>query len=252
MEKQKTSAITLPGAIIIAGAIIAVAIIWVKQPVSSNGPSSAAALENAKRGEMNMREITTKDHIYGNPNAPIKIVEYSDASCPYCKTFNPTMVKLIEEYGPSGKVAWIYRHFPLDKPDETGFILHKNAGREAEAMECAAALGGNEKFWDYEEKLYEVTPSVTQATPNGLDPKQLPIIAKDVGLDPVAFNECLASGQFKEKIEADYLDGINAGITGTPFSVIITPSGTKIPLPGAQSYTNIKTAIDALLAEGSK
>lgn len=245
--ENKSQAITLPGAIIIAGAIIAIAIIWVKQPIKPTTGDNTAALANAKSGEINMREVSTKDHIYGNPNAPVKIVEYSDPSCPYCKTFNPTMERIMTEYGPAGKVAWIYRHFPLDKPDQDGFILHKNAGQESQAMECAAALGGNEKFWAYEKLLYETTPSVTQNTPNGLDQKKLPEIAKSVGIDPVAFNECLSSGQFKDKVEADYLDGINAGITGTPFSVIVTPSGTKIPLPGAQPYANIKTAIDTLL-----
>jgi protein-disulfide isomerase len=244
-QQQPASLITLPGAIILAGAFITIAVIWVNKPAQI--PSKNAAAVNTVN-EANIRPVSSTDHILGNPDASIKIVEYSDTSCPYCKMFNATMEKIMDEYGPSGKVAWIYRNWPLDKPNSEGQILHKNAGNEAEALECAAALGGNDKFWAFEKRLYEITPSVTGSTPNGLDQKQLPEIAKFVGIDAVSFNDCLSSGRFKDKVEADYTDGINAGVIGTPYSIIITPSGSKIPIDGAQSYSTIKIAIDALLA----
>jgi len=246
-QQPHSSFVTLPGAIIIAGALIAIAIIWVRKPVTTQPVTDGQQLPAT--AQVNMRPVTSSDHILGNPNALVKIVEYSDTSCPFCKTFNPIMTRIMDEYGPTGKVAWIYRHFPLDKPDQNGYILHKNSGREAQAMECAASLGGNDKFWAYEKRLYEITPSVTSQTPDGLDQKELPEIAKFVGLDVVSFNECLESNQFKDKVEADYTDGINAGVSGTPYSVIITPSGTKIPLVGAQPYQTIKSALDALVSE---
>jgi len=152
------------------------------------------------------------------------------------------------DYGSSGKVAWVYRSFPLDKPDADGNILHKNAGHESQALECAASLGGNDKFWAFEKQLYQITPSVTSATPNGLDQNQLPVIAKSVGIDTTAFNNCLSSGQFQSKVEADYTDGLNVGVSGTPYSVLVTPAGNKIPMAGAEPYTTLKAAIDALLA----
>lgn len=247
MDSQSSSSsslITLPGAVIIAGALITVAIIWVNKPASV--PSTVKNTPTV--AEINMRPVTSADHILGNPNATIKIVEYSDTSCPYCKIFNTTMVKIMDEYGPSGKVAWVYRNWPLDKPDPNGNILHKNAGNEAQALECAAGLGGNDKFWVFEKRFYEITPSVTSETPDGLDQKQLPEIAKFAGIDAVSFNDCLSSGRFKDKVEADYIDGINAGVVGTPYSIIITPSGSKIPLNGAQPYATVKGAIDTLLA----
>lgn len=246
-QQPRSNFVTLPGAIIIAAALIAIAIIWVKKPVSVTPPDQS---DNQNKSEkINIRPMTANDHIFGNPNAPVKIVEYSDPSCPFCKTFNVTMEQIISEYGSSGKVAWIYRHFPLDKPDQNGYILHKNAGHEAQALECAASLGGNDKFWAFEKLLYETTPSVTSQTPNGLDQTKLPEIAKSVGIDAISFNECLTSGQFKNKVEADYLDGVNAGIQGTPYSVIITSSGKTIPINGAQPYQAVKNAIEAVLAE---
>lgn len=219
------SFITLPGAIIIAAAIIAIAFIWVNRPPSA--PGAADDQTAAAAHAINLAPVSAADHIKGNPNAPLKIVEYSDPSCPYCKTFNPTMVELINEFGPKGKIAWVYRHFPLDKPDADGRILHPNAGHEAQAMECAAALGGNDKFWAFEERLYSVTPSVTPQSPSGLDQKELPGIAKSVGIDEVAFNDCLARGEYKDKVESQYLSGINAGVLGTPTSFIVLNSGVN-------------------------
>ncbi len=140
------------------------------------------------------------------------------------------MEDVIAKYGPTGDVAWVYRNFPLDKPDANGNILHKNANHESQALECAASVGGNEKFWAFEKKLYETTPSVTGATPNGLDQTQLPIIAKAVGIDEKKFNECLSSGQSRDAVEKQYLGGVNAGVSGTPasFFVLSKPAGKAV------------------------
>ncbi len=248
--KQKATYL-LPLSIVLAALIIAGAIIFIKKPESSSAKNTADA--TTAQQEINLKPVTADDHILGNPNAPVKIVEYSDPSCPFCKMFNPTMVQIMDTYGKSGQVAWIYRSFPLDKPGTAGEgkILHVNAGHEAQALECAASLGGNDVFWAYEKKLYEVTPSVTGATPNGLDQAQLPVIAAQVGLNKAAFTTCLDSGKMKDKVEAQYLDGINAGVTGTPYNFIITASGKKGIVPGALPYDQLKSALDTILGTGT-
>ena len=249
--------LTVPMAIVIAAVVIAVAIVWLKAPAPANTAADQAAANSAaaQTTQANIKPITAADHILGNPNAPIKIVEYSDPSCPYCKTFFPTMQQIINQYGPSGQVAWVYRSFPLDKPGTApdngtnGGILHKNAGHESQALECAATLGGNDKFWLFAARLYSVTPSVTPETPNGLDQSQLPVIAKFVGLNVDDFNSCLASGKEATTVEAQYMDGLNAGVGGTPYSFMITPSGTEIPIPGAQPYASVNAMISTVISQ---
>lgn len=242
--ENKSSVLNIPTAIIIAGAIIAGSVIYTMKPAPSNNQAAAVGTQ-----QMELRPVSDKDHILGNPDAKIKIVEYSDPSCPFCKVFHNTMRKVMNEYGKSGDVAWVYRSFPIDKPGTRadGGILHPNAGKESQAMECAAAQGGNDKFWAYANRLYEVTPAVTSANPNGLDMKELPKIAEFVGLDVAEFKTCLDSGRYKDKVEASYNEGIAIGIQGTPSSIIITPSGKNIPIEGAQPYESIKQTIDALL-----
>src|SRR3990167_5334017 len=148
-------------------------------------------------GDIQMNAISKDEHIRGNVNAQVSVVEYSDLECPYCKRIHPTLKQVLTTYG--DKVNWVYRHFPLDS-------LHSKARKEAEATECAAELGGNDVFWAYVDKIYEITPSN-----DGLDPAQLPKIAKEVGLDTATFEECLNSGRHAKTVQEHYNQAIAAG-----------------------------------------
>ncbi len=244
-ESKPQSVLNIPTAIVIAGAIIAVAIIYTMKPVSN---SQQVVLPNTQQ---KVKAVNAKDYILGNPSAKIKIVEYSDPSCPYCKIFHNTMRRIMTDYGKTGNVAWVYRHFPIDKlgtrPD--GSALHPNAGHESQALECAGAIGGNDKFWAYTNRLYEITPSVTANTPEGLDQKELYNIAKFVSLDAGEFKTCLDSGRFKEKVEASYNEGLTAGVTGTPMSFMLLPGDKQVQIPGAEDYALLKQSLDSALAE---
>ena len=178
-----------------------------------------------------------REHILGNPDAPIKIIEFSDTECPFCKRFHPTLQNIMVEYGLDGKVAWIYKHMPLES-------LHAKAFREAKATECAYELGGNSGFWAYLDKIFEVTPSN-----DGLDVSQLPQIAQDIGLNSSKFEECLASGRHEERIRNDIALAEQKGATGTPFSVLVDPNGEEFDIRGALPHEVVKQAINKILDE---
>jgi len=249
-QLQPKAALNVPTAIIIAAVIIAISIVWIKKPTGTIVSSIASSTVGIPSLQTTLSPVTSGDHILGNPNAPIKIVEFSDPSCPYCKVFYPVMQQVMNTYGASGEVAWIYRAFPLDKPyDSAGDILHPNAGHESQALECAAVLGGNDKFWAYANRLYSITPSVTPATPKGLDQTQLPVIAEYVGLNVSAFNTCLSSGQTAATVNNEYESGVAAGVDGTPYSFIVTSgSSTPIPVAGADTYAQLKVILDQLVS----
>lgn len=218
--------ISIPLAIIIAGAIIAGAVFYNKTPKAPEKNTNEPTIE-----------ITSNDHILGNPDAELTIIEYSDTECPFCKRFHVTMHQIMDAYGKDGKVNWVYRPFPLDQ-------LHSKARKEAEAAECANELGGNEKFWAYLDKVYETTPSN-----NGLDENELPKIAGSIGLDVNKFNECLSSGKFATRVEESLQSGIKLGVSGTPLSIIVDKDGNKTPINGALPFTDVKTLIDQALAK---
>jgi len=218
--------LTIPVAIIVAATIIGGAIILTK---NDSGSTPNDPVKKEAEVKISIRPISGDDHILGNPDALIKLVEYSDTECPYCKIFHTTMNQIINEYGKDGKVAWVYRHLPLDS-------LHSKARREAEATECATELGGNVKFWEYTDNLYAITPSN-----NGLDLAELPKIAESVGLDKTQFEECLSSGRTAPKVEEDVKEAIANGGNGTPFNIIIDKEGNTIPLSGAYPYLETDT-----------
>lgn len=179
-----------------------------------------------------MRPVSKeRDHIRGNPEAPVTLVEYSDFECPFCKRFQPTLKRIVDDSG--GQVRWVFRHFPLDQ-------LHSKARKEAVASECAAELGGNQAFWKFADRFYELTPSN-----NGTDiDVVLPQIAREIGLDKSKFASCLSSGRHDRRIAEDLQNASDTGGQGTPWSIIVSKSGKKYPLSGAQPYAAVKQIVE--------
>jgi protein-disulfide isomerase len=177
--------------------------------------------------------ITSSDHILGNINtAEVAIVEFSDLECPFCKTFHVAIHNAMDKY--PGKIAWVYRHFPLDS-------IHPKARNEAKASECVAAIGGNDAFWKYIDMVFTNTPSN-----NGLEAGLLSVFAGKVGVDTKKFASCLASTEFDAVVEAQYEDGVNAGVQGTPHSIIMLKDGTQIPIKGAD-INGLNKALEAII-----
>jgi len=222
-------------AIVLGLLIIGAAVVWGGGGAGRDLFGKNATSTPSNQESFPIQPISADDHILGNPEAPIVLVEYSDLECPFCKNFHPTTKQAVAAY-PGGELAIVYRHFPLDG-------LHTKARVEAEASECAARLGGNDGFWAYVDKIFAVTPSN-----DGLDTSLLPVLAAEVGLDRATFEECLASGEMAAIVEADYQDAVGAGGTGTPFVIVWNrTTGKQIKLPGAVPLAQIKTAVDSLL-----
>ena len=231
----------LPVAIIIAAIFISGAVFY------SRGGFNFFNLAKTDTGGQNygigsnsldmIRPVGVDDHIFGNADAPVKIIEYSDFECPFCKDFHKTMKQITDEYKDSGEVAWVYRHFPIDE-------LHPvKARKEAAASECAAELGGNDAFWRYADKIFEATPSNNQ-----IDLSILPLLAQEMGLDKGKFESCLESGKYDARVEDDFENALATGGNGTPWTIVIAPNGKKISINGAQSYFTVKSIIDAAIA----
>lgn len=236
-DENKKNDYLLPLSIVIAALLVAGSWIYtagLKNAVNS-GNEAAQVSQTVGGGGVSIKPVSSSDHIRGNENAPVKIVEFSDLECPFCKMFQETMLRVMDEYGKDGRVAWIYRHFPIDS-------LHPKARKEAEASECANELGGNDKFWAYVDMVFKITPSN-----NGLDSALLPKMAADIGLDRAKFESCLNSGKYAGFISGSIREAEAAGAQGTPYSIVISQSGNKYPINGAQPYDQVKLVIDEAL-----
>ena len=240
MDESKNTYL-IPASIVVAGVLIAFAVLYTGGVGLTGSRYALTGDEEGKKEDEGAGEAAKvrlpdrTDRILGNPEAPVQIVEFSDLECPFCKQFHVTMKQIMEEYGKDGKVAWIYRHLPLE-------TLHPKAIKESEAAECAFELGGNEKFWAYVDRVFEVTPSN-----NGLPFEDLPKIAEHVGLDRKMFSECLASGRHVPRIRSDIEDAAKAGARGTPYSVVIVEGKTFHPVGGALPFAQMKTIVEQAL-----
>jgi protein-disulfide isomerase len=177
----------------------------------------------------------TSDHIYGNPSATVSLIEYSDFECPFCKRFAPMAKSLVDSS--DGKVSWVYRHFPLD-------FHNPMSQRESEGSECAAELGGNAAFWKYALRLFALTSSNGKGIPGG----KLETLAKEIGLDPAAFDACLKSGRHADAVQKDYAEGLALGVTGTPDNILRNnQTGKVLVRTGALPLAQIQAAVSDLL-----
>ncbi|MBI4812200.1 thioredoxin domain-containing protein [Candidatus Falkowbacteria bacterium] len=163
---------------------------------------NADTVKNARNGAVKkVRAVDDADHVRGDKNAPVQIIIYSDFECPYCAKFTRTIEQAAEEF--KEKVAVVYRHFPL--------TFHKRATLAAIASECASGQG---KFWEMHDKIF------ADNVVGRLSADQLKKDAADLGLDATEFNQCLATEKYKEKVEAQTVEGKSAGIIGTPTSFV--------------------------------
>lgn len=168
----------------------------------------------------NVVAVTDDDNRFGDANATVSIIEYSDFECPFCTRNHATMKELMET---EDDINWVYRHFPL------GF--HANAQKAAEASECAADQG---KFWEYSDLLFD----------EGAEIANLAVHAETVGLNVATFQNCLDSEQYAQKAKDQMAEGSNSGVRGTPGNIIYNnKTGKAVMVSGAQPLASFQEAI---------
>jgi protein-disulfide isomerase len=214
-------------ALIIAGIVLLVAFVVLL-------PSLAPV------GEITLPEAydypSPDDHAIGDPKAPVVIEEFSDFQCPFCRRFHDeTLRQIVDEYVRTGKVYFVYRHFPVVDRDDPAQESHT-------AAVAAICAGRQNRFWDYHDVLF--------ANQNGENigdytDRRLEAMAEELGLDMQAFNECYGSQEARAAVSADALLAVQNGLSSTPSFLV---NGKSII--GAQAYEIFQRAIEAELSEG--
>jgi len=232
------SSVAIPIAIVAGFGLIALAIFFsgigqapVERPTLGAGGEGAPVANEAK-----IRPVDETDYIRGNPNAPILVVEYSDYDCPFCKQFHETMNQVMNEYGVDGKVAWVYRQFPIAQ-------LHPNAPRISAAALCVGELGGKDAFWKFSDRIFQ-----ERGTNEQTNISKLTEYAESAGVSKTDYMSCLESERHQATITASLTDGASAGIQGTPNSFVIV-GNQQAKIEGAQPYAVVKQIIDNLVGQ---
>jgi len=221
----------LPVAVIVAGLIIAGAVIWSgsrpKTESVGTGPTGAQAVDikNVK---------TDGDPFIGQANAPVTIAFWSDFQCPFCKTFElDTLSQIIKDYVDAGKVKVVFMDYPfLGEDSIIGCAYSQSVWKLypdkyfqwRTAMYAAQDEEGDNGFGD-------------AASIDKLGAKISGIDAEKIAADVIA-----NMSTYQAKIDSDKAEAKKVGINATPAFVI----GTKT-IVGAYPYATFKEAIDALL-----
>lgn len=195
--------------------------------IAVNQPSPSAD-DSAPAPTGAVPSVSNDDHIKGNKNAPVTLIEYSDFQCPYCGAFEPTMETVLAKY--KDQVRLVYRHFPLS--------FHPNAQPAALASECASEQG---KFWEFHTAMFKNQDSLGDDFYKKL--------ASDNKLNMGKFNDCVSTQKYLKKVQDQATAGGAAGINGTPGTFVIGKDGSATPITGAVPAETFFAAIDKALGK---
>lgn len=203
-------------------------------------------------------EPRTRPHVdrnsTGDPNAPVKLIEFSDYQCPFCKRFwQDTEPQIIETYVKTGQVRYTYRSGGNWVSD---MVNQQTGGNDTESQDsamaayCAADQG---KFWEMHDALF--TNVLGEADGISFVKRRLQAIAESIGLDMNAFNSCYSSNKHLDLVNQDLNDARAAGIQGTPYFLIsytVNGQAQTVPIDGAQPFSVFQQEIDKALAAADK
>ena len=221
--------------IVVAGVILLVGGLLFLASQSKEGASSTPAGAGADLIPPAPHPHPNEDaNALGDPNAPVTIIEYSDFQCPFCGRFaRETEPLLIRDYVETGKVRLIYRTF--------GDWIGPESLRAAEAAYCAGDQG---KFWAFHDALFYNQHGENQGA---YTRDRIEAMAKMLGLDMVAFRQCLDEHKYQKQAMQDLRDGQAAGVRGTPSFIIIAPDGSQQFIEGAAPYDRFREVIEDAL-----
>src|SRR6266496_4068606 len=136
------------------------------------------------------------DHVDGPASAPVTLVEYGDYECPYCGAAYPIVKEIQQQLG--DQLRFVFRNFPIT-------TAHPHAEHAAEAAEAA---GGQGKFWEMHDYLYEHQ--------RALSDQDLEEYAAAIGLDVEQWDRDMEGGAFTDRVREDFMSGVRGGVNGTP------------------------------------
>ncbi|MDJ0322654.1 thioredoxin domain-containing protein [Cryobacterium sp. PH31-AA6] len=180
------------------------------------------------------RRIDGDPTAFGNRNAPVVLVEYSDYRCPFCGVYaRDTLPVLIDEYVKSGKVRIEWRDFTV-------------FGQQSiDAAVAGRAAGNQGLFWEFNAAVYKDAPERAHID---LPRERLLQIGRDIGVPDMArYEGDLSSPALLKLVTADTAEAQAIGATGTPLFLV-----NSTPISGAQPVDAFRQAVDRELAKAAK
>ena len=238
LQQERRNRLVMIGLVILGAVLLVFAVVWPQlRPVAEVVAVDPGTHPNAK------------DNSMGDPNAPLKIVEFADFQCPFCERFHKETEPLLRQYYiDNGKVQFTYRS--MGNFVSANLAKAKGTPATTESQDAAAAAycaGDQNKFWEMHAYLFA---NALGEDAGSYTDKRLAAIAEKAGLDMDQFNSCYNSGKFKDRVQQDAQEGQAAGVTGTPgFIITYTVNGeTKTDkIDGAEPFSTFQQKLETAL-----
>jgi protein-disulfide isomerase len=238
LQQERRNRLVMIGLVILGAVLLVFAVVWPQlRPIAEVVAVDPGTHPNAK------------DNSMGDPNAPIKIVEFADFQCPFCERFHKETEPLLRQYYiDTGKVQYVYRSMGNFVSDNIARGKGTTPTTESQDAALAAYCAGDQnKFWEMHAYLFG---NALGEDAGSYTDKRLAAIAEKAGLDMDQFNSCYSSGKFRDRVQQDFQDGQAANVTGTPgFIITYTVNGeTKTDrIDGAEPFTTFQQKLEAAL-----
>ena len=192
------------------------------------------ASEPVELGELEQQElidIAQPAGVYGDPDAPVTIMEFVDYQCPKCKEFGLFVKPQVDAaYIQTGQARLVVHDFPL-------LALHPHAFVAARAARCA---GDQDRYFEYHDLIFETQKDWS---PMGSAVGHFNDLADELELDTRAFRDCLQSDRHADVVTANMHLGVALGVGGTP-TLLVHRGGPPVVRLGGSSFLDVRTAIE--------
>jgi len=238
LQQERRNRLVMIGFVVLGAVLLVFAVVWPQlRPIAEVVAVDPGTHPNAK------------DNSMGDPNAPIKIVEFADFQCPFCERFHKETEPLLRQYYiDTGKVQYTFRSMGNFVSDNIARGKGTTPTTESQDAALAAYCAGDQnKFWEMHAYLFA---NALGEDAGSYTDKRLAAIAKKVGLNMDQFNSCYSSGKFRDRVQQDFQDGQAANVTGTPgFIITYTVNGeTKTDrIDGAEPFSTFQQKLEAAL-----
>ncbi len=177
----------------VAVAAIALAVYFGTRP-SSPAPAPQAVAQTADK--TSLLQIQPTDHVLGDPNAPITLIEYASLTCPHCANFHAAVLPQVKrEWIDTGRARFVYRNYPSDSIATRASLL----------AECGGA-----KFFETIDVLFKAQVAwLTAEQPE----EELIKVMERAGLPA---RDCVSDGRLFDKVVGDVQSGQALGVKFTP------------------------------------
>jgi protein-disulfide isomerase len=228
----------VPGAIILAGVIVAVAVFVTNRngtdTVDTTGDETVAGEETDTAPDTEFQPASTDlgdaPFIGDGENAKVAVVEFNEYRCSFClRHKDETLPSILENYVDTGEIIYVYRDFPIYGEEAA------NAGK------CVYHIAGLDKYREFHNGAFNYETE-----------DDLYDLVAEIGVSESEFEACYSSKEYQDEVDADNQAGQDAGVQGTPGFVIGTIENgqvTGVLVPGAYPFETFSDLIDGYLSE---